>query len=320
MILVTGARGQIGSDLVAALRAQHGADRVLETDLPEAAAPNGLPYEQLDVRDAGRLRALVEQYKVETIYHLASLLSAKGEKQPDLCWHINVDGLRNVLNVAREHSLQVFWPSSIAVFGPDTPKYDVPQAGAEDPATMYGITKVTGELLCEYYAHRYGVDVRSVRLPGIISYSAPPGGGTTDYAVEIFYEALRHGRYTCFVRSDTRLPMMYMPDTVRAILEIMAAPAEAVTVRTSYNLAAVSFTAEELVAAIQEHLPDFTCTYEPDFRQQIADAWPAVIDDSRARTDWGWRHEYDLDALVADMLEKLPPLLDARAAEAHKRN
>ncbi len=309
MILVTGASGQIGSDLVGALRARHGAEAVLETDLHDRSASDGQDflYEPLDVTDGARLRHLVERYDVHTIYHLASLLSAVGEEQPDLCWRVNVEGLRNVLDAARAHHLKVFWPSSIAVFGPHTPKHDTPQITIGDPSTMYGITKVSGELLCRYYALHFGVDVRSVRLPGIISYTAPPGGGTTDYAVEIFHEALRHGAYACFVRAQTCLPMMYMPDALKAILDIMAADPEAIKIRSSYNIAAVSFTAEALAAEIRKHLPGFTCTYEPDFRQTIAESWPAVIDDSRARSDWGWAHLYDLPALVADMLRRLAP-------------
>jgi nucleoside-diphosphate-sugar epimerase len=309
MILVTGARGQIGSDLVEALRQRHGAAQILETDLTPPSPPvdTASPFEVLDVTDAERLDALVQQYDVHTIYHLASLLSATGEQHPDKCWHVNVNGLRHVLNAAQTHDLKVFWPSSIAVFGPKTPKYNTPQTTVEDPATMYGITKVTGEMLCRYYAHRSGVDVRSLRLPGIISYSAPPGGGTTDYAVEIFHEALQHGTYTCFVRPDTRLPMMYMPDTIKAILDLMDAPPEAIRVRSSYNVAAVSFSAEELVDALQQHLPDFTCTYAPDYRQAIADSWPSAIDDHRAREDWGWQHTYDLPTLVEDMLDHLAP-------------
>lgn len=307
MIVVTGARGQIGSDLVAALRERHGAEQVIATDVQAATPPNGQPqpFEVLDVTDRARLEQIVQAHGVDTIYHLASLLSAKGEQHPDRCWHINVDGLRNVLDVAKTHGCQVFWPSSIAVFGPGTPRHNTPQVTVMNPSTVYGITKVTGEMLCAYYARQYGVDVRGLRLPGIISYSALPGGGTTDYAVEVFYEALRHGAYTCFVGPETRLPMMYMPDAVRAILDLMDAPAGAISVRTSYNITAVSVSVEELVAEIQRHLPDFTCTYAPDFRQHIADSWPAVIDDSQARADWGWQPAYDLPRLVEDMLDKL---------------
>ncbi len=289
------------------LRRRYGATRVIE--ITRNAAPhledNSLPHEVLDVTDAQRLQEIVEQYRFDTIYHLAGLLSAKGEQNPELCWNVNVNGLRNVLELAKSYGIKVFWPSSIAVFGPHTPKLDTPQITVEDPSTMYGITKVTGELLCHYYAHRFGVDVRSLRLPGIISYSTPPGGGTTDFAVEIFYAALKYGTYTCFVRPETRLPMMYMPDAIAAILNLMEADPASIKVRSSYNIAAVSFSAEELVAEIQKHLPDFTCRYAPDFRQAIADSWPCAIDDSRARADWGWKHTYDLSAIVADMLAKL---------------
>lgn len=303
-ILVTGAKGQLGSDLVAALQQQEGV-QVIESGRSPPPSHNVLPYEVLDVTNYQSLQAIVERYQIDTIYHLASLLSATGEQQPDLCWHINIGGLRNVLELARAHHLKVFWPSSIAVFGRHTPKLDTPQITIEDPATMYGITKVTGELLCNYYVDRYGIDIRSLRFPGLISYRAPAGGGTTDFAVEIFEYALKEGHYTCFVRPETRLPMMYMPDAIQAILQLMQAPPQAIQVHSSYNITAVSFTAEELVAEIQTHLPHFTCTYQPDFRQAIADSWPAVIDDSKARADWGWRPTYDLPAIVTDMLTKL---------------
>ncbi len=310
MILVTGARGQIGTDLAAALRQRHGVGKVVESDLrgrPDAASDG--PFEILDVTDAAAMNQILDRHRVDTVYHLASLLSARGEENPDLCWQINMQGLRNVLEAARSRRMRVFWPSSIAVFGPRTPKRGTPQMTVEDPSTMYGITKVAGELLSRYYALRFGVDVRSLRLPGIISYSSPPGGGTTDFAVEIFHEALKKGSYVCFVRPDTRLPMMYMPDTIRAILDLMAAPSERITIRSSYNLSAVSFSAQELVEEIQRQMPGFTCSYTPDSRQAIADSWPSEIDDAKAREDWGWRHSYDLPALVRDMLEKLPAYL-----------
>jgi nucleoside-diphosphate-sugar epimerase len=306
-ILITGARGQIGSDLVSLLHERHGAERVLATDLRSATAEeSGIgTVEALDVRDADRLRELVELHQVDTVYHLASLLSATGERDPELCWDVNLGGLRNVLSLARERRMKVFWPSSIAVFGPDTPRDDTPQTTVLEPTTMYGITKVAGELLCRYHAEQHGVDVRSVRFPGIISHSTPPGGGTTDFAVHVFYEALREGFYTCFVRPDTRLPMMYMPDAVRSIVEIMDAPRESITVRTSYNLGAMSFSAEEIAAEVRRHLPEFRCSYEPDFRQAIADSWPRSVDDSRARGDWGWRERFGLSEMVEDMLQQL---------------
>jgi len=305
-ILVTGAQGQLGSDLVMALRQVYGVEQVVESGRSPPHPENNSPlYQTLDVTNDQQLRAIVEQEQIQTIYHLAGVLSAKGEQYPDRCWDVNVNGLRNILETAKTYQLKVFFPSSIAVFGPHTPKLDTPQVTVEDPSTIYGITKVTGELLCHYYAQRFGVDVRSLRLPGIISYSAPPGGGTTDFAVEIFAAALQHGSYTCFVRPETRLPMMYMPDAIRAILDLMSADPTSIKIRSSYNITAVSFSAAELVAEMKKHLPHFICHYAPDFRQAIADSWPTVIDDSRARADWGWRHEYDLPAIVRDMLEKL---------------
>lgn len=309
-ILVTGATGQLGSDLVAALR-QTGQARIIASG--RSPKPTGaldherLDYERLDVTDGDRLQQLIEQYEIGTIYHLAGILSARGEQHPDLCWNVNVNGLKTVLEAAKLHHLSVFFPSSIAVFGPHTPKLDTPQITVEDPSTIYGITKVTGELLCHYYAQRFEVDVRSLRLPGIISYSAPPGGGTTDFAVEMLVAAIQQGHYTCFVRPETRLPMMYMPDAIRAILGLMQADAAAVKIRSSYNITAMSFAAEELATEIQKHLPHFSCRYALDFRQAIADSWPSVIDDSRARADWGWQPAYGLSEMVADMLVHLSP-------------
>ncbi|MBF2048059.1 MAG: NAD-dependent epimerase/dehydratase family protein [Elainella sp. C42_A2020_010] len=304
-ILVTGARGQIGSDLVSALREHYGATNVIESGwrAPPHLSESQL-FESLDVTDQRQLYKLIEYHQIDTIYHLAGVLSAKGEQHPERCWNVNVNGLRNVLEAAKCFAIQVFFPSSIAVFGPHSPKLDTPQVTVEDPTTMYGITKVTGELLCQYYAQQ-GVDVRSLRLPGIISYSTPPGGGTTDFAVEMFHSAVQFSTYTCFVRPETRLPMMYMPDAIRAILGLMQAAPTAITIRSSYNITAVSFSAAELAAEIQKHLPDFVCYYKPDFRQAIADSWPSVIDDSRARADWGWKHQYDLAAIVEEMIGKI---------------
>ena len=305
-ILVTGARGQVGSDLVTALRRRHGIDRVIESGRQNIQyTDTKFLYEVLDVTDHQRLETIIEKYRVGTIYHLAGILSVKGEQHPQLCWDVNVNGLKSVLEAAKSYRLKVFWPSSIAVFGDRTPKVNTPQTTIKEPSTIYGITKVTGELLCQYYAYQFGVDVRSLRLPGIISHSTPPGGGTTDFAVEIFSEALRKGNYTCFVRPETRLPMMYMPDAIKGILDLMQAEPTAITVRSSYNIAAVSFSVAELVTEIQKHLPNFTCYYQPDFRQAIADSWPSVIDDAQARIDWGWQHSYDLTAIVTDMLEHL---------------
>jgi nucleoside-diphosphate-sugar epimerase len=306
-ILITGAQGQIGSDLVVALRERYGSQGIVESDLqssPPAGEISG-PHEILDVRDADRLQDIVDRYRVDTVFHLASLLSANGEHRPDLCWDVNINGLRNVLEIARSRRLRVFWPSSIAVFGPATPRMGTPQTTILDPVTLYGITKVAGESLCRYYAQRWGVDVRSLRFPGIISYSAPPGGGTTDYAVAMFYSALEEECYTCFVRPDTRLPMMYMPDAVRSILSLMDAEADAIGIRTSYNVAALSFSAQELEKEIRRHVPGFRVEYRPDFRQDIADSWPTLVDDSAARKEWGWQHAYDLPSMVEDMLAQL---------------
>ncbi|ELS03287.1 nucleoside-diphosphate-sugar epimerase [Xenococcus sp. PCC 7305] len=306
-ILVTGARGQVGSDLVIALRQRSGVNQVIETGRRKISdiGEQPIPYQVLDVTDNKRLEEVIEHYQVGTIYHLAGILSAQGESHPDDCWKVNLEGLRNVLEAAKSYQIKVFWPSSIAVFGANTPKIKTPQTTIKEPSTIYGITKATGELLCQYYAHRFGVDVRSLRLPGIISYNAPPGGGTTDFAVEIFTEAIKNNSYVCFLRPETRLPMMYMPDTIKAILKLMEADPALISVRSSYNLAAISFSVAELVAEIQKHLPNFTCYYQPDFRQAIADSWPTVIDDTKARNDWGWQPSYDLPAIVADMFAHL---------------
>ena len=306
-ILVTGSNGQIGSELVQALRRRHGTDHVVALDVQPPGAVNGAAArtEVADVRDAAALDRIIREHGIRTVYHLASLLSASGERQPDRTWDVNVNGLKHVLDLAREHGLRVFWPSSIAVFGPDTPKDRTPQETILNPDTMYGVTKRSGELLCRYYHRRYGVDVRSLRYPGLISYLAPPGGGTTDYAVDMLQAAVQDEPYTCFLRPDTRLPMMYMPDALQAVYDLMTADADAVSVRTSYNVAAFSFSAEELADAIRPHCPGFTVDYAPDERQQIADSWPASIDDSAARSDWDWEPSFDLDAMVADMLEHL---------------
>lgn len=320
-ILVTGANGQIGSDLVEALRARHGSERVVASDVQPAPEPSpGVSFEVLDVTDRARLEATVEARGVDVVFHLASLLSARGEAQPERSWAVNVDGLRNVLDLARARGLQVFWPSSIAVFGPEVPRHRTPQEVALNPTTIYGITKVTGEMLCAYYAERFGVDVRALRFPGLVSYSAPPGGGTTDYAVEMLRAAAAREDYTCFVRADTRLPMMYMPDAIQATLELMDAAPERVRLRRGYNVAAVSFSAEALAEAIRRHVPGFTCRYEPDVRQAIADSWPASIDDARARDDWGWRPRYDLVTMVEDALEKLSERETARRDMLHPKS
>ncbi|MFT5143759.1 MAG: nucleoside-diphosphate-sugar epimerase [Rhodothermales bacterium] len=307
MILVTGAAGQLGNDLVTALVARYGGSSVLATDLRcgDKMGLSGADTAALDVTDRDAVGSLIREAGVEQIYHLAGILSARGEKQPDLCWTVNVNGLKNVLDAVRGTSVKVFWPSSIAVFGPDTPKHRTPQVTIMNPSTMYGAAKAAGELLCEYSARTFGVDVRSVRYPGIISYGTPPGGGTTDFAVDMFVEAVRSGSYTCFVREDTRLPMMYGPDAVKAALSIMDAPQSRIGVRTSYNLTAFSFSAGELAQVIAASVPGFVCEFEPDFRQAIADTWPQVIDDSKAREDWGWHPDYDITGMANDMLSHL---------------
>lgn len=307
-ILITGANGQIGSELREELVEKYGSENVVGTDLkyPKNYDENLLgPLEIQDVADKVGLEKIIDKYHVDTVFHLVGILSAKGERDPELAWNINVNSLKYILDFARERKMRIFWPSSIAVFGPTSPKENTPQATILEPTSMYGVTKVTGELLCNYYFNKYGVDVRSLRFPGLISYKTPPGGGTTDYAVEIFYEAIKHQTYTCFLRKETVLPMMYMPDAIRAILKLMAAPVDRLTVHTSYNLTAISFSVAELAEEIKKHIPDFKLETDPDTRQQIADSWPKTIDDSIARNDWGWQHEYDLAAIVADMLVNL---------------
>ena len=304
MILVTGATGQVGTDLVPALQKWHGEEKIISCGRNVPPHPMG-KFLVLDVTDRQALFQAVEQYRITTIYHLAGILSARGEKNPEACWDINLNGLRNVLQAAFIHRTRVFWPSSIAVFGPTTPKKNTPQQTVLDPVTLYGITKAAGEYLCQYYFLRYGVDVRSLRLPGIIGYRALPGGGTTDFAVEIFHDALDKGSYRCFVRPDTCLPMLYMPDALNAIFRLMGADPSAITVRTAYNVTGVSFTALQLAQEIGRHLPAFQPVFEPDERQRIADSWPSVIDDYQARRDWKWQPSYDLASMVADMLAHL---------------
>ena len=312
-ILVTGSTGQIGSELTIALRERYGSENVVAAGhkrAPSEALLKSGPYVIVETSDRKQLEEVIKNNKIDTIYHLASILSAAGEKNPQLAWDVNMGGLYNVLETARELQLpRVFWPSSIAVFGPETPRDNTPQNTIMIPTTVYGVSKVAGELLCNYYFTRFGVDVRSLRYPGIISSETPPGGGTTDYAVEIFYEAIKNKRYTCFLREDTVLPMMYMPDCIKATIDLMEAELAKIKCRTSYNLTAISFSAAELAAEIRKHMPEFTCEYKPDFRQKIADSWPKSIDDSTARKDWGWKHDYDLTAMTNDMLEKLRPRL-----------
>jgi nucleoside-diphosphate-sugar epimerase len=308
-IMVTGAVGQIGSELTPALREIHGADNVVATGHktePSPALREGGPFEFIDVTRKETVEEMVDKYNIDTIYHMAAILSADGEKNPNLAWRVNIDGLYNVLEIAQERELvRIFCPSSIAAFGPETPRDNTPQETILRPKTMYGVTKVAGELLCDYYFMRFGVDVRGLRYPGIISNVTLPGGGTTDYAVEIFYEALKHKRYTCFLKEDTYLPMMYMPDCIKGTIDLMQADLSKLKHHSDFNHGAMSFSPAELVAEIQKHIPEFVCDYEPDFRQQIADSWPKSLDDSAAREEWGWEPAYDLAAMVKDMLEVL---------------
>ncbi|MDX1937493.1 MAG: NAD-dependent epimerase/dehydratase family protein [Flavihumibacter sp.] len=307
-ILVIGASGQIGVELTMALRKIYGNANVIASDLREQ---NPLlqgtgPYVSLDVMNKEMLHVQVIRQNITQIYLLAAILSATGEKNPNLAWNLNMTGLLNVLDIAREEKLhKVYWPSSIAVFGPTSPKQNCPQQTIIEPITVYGISKYAGEFWCNYYHQRYGVDVRSIRYPGLISYKSAPGGGTTDYSVEIFHEALEEKKYECFLQEDTYLPMMYMPDAIRGTIELMEAPASKISVRHSYNLSGMSFSPKEIASAIQQHIPDFTISYKPDYRQNIANSWPQSIDDTVARNDWGWKQEYDLQKMTADMLENL---------------
>ena len=310
-ILIIGANGQIGTELAEALAQRHGHAAIVTSDLAPQGRVAGITHEALDVTDAAALAAVVKRHGVTQIYLLAAALSASGEQHPQWAWNLNMDGLLNVLELARTARLQrVFWPSSIAAFGPGTPA-TAPQHTVMDPGTVYGISKLAGERWCAWYHAIHGVDVRSLRYPGLISWKTAPGGGTTDYAVEIFHAALRDGRYTCFLAGDTALPMMYMPDAIRATIELMEAPSACVRERQSYNLAGISFTPQDIAAAIARRLPGFTLRCEPDFRQAIADSWPGSIDDSAAQADWGWRGHYDLDAMVLDMLDNLRPRMVA---------
>jgi nucleoside-diphosphate-sugar epimerase len=307
-ILVIGASGQIGVELTLALRKIYGNSSVVASDLREE---NDLlkgtgPYVSLDVMNKEMLHVQVIRQNITQVYQLAAILSATGEKNPGLAWNLNMQGLLNVLDIAREEKLhKVYWPSSIAVFGPTSPKHDCPQQTIIEPTTVYGISKYAGEFWCNYFFHRYGVDVRSLRYPGLISYKSAPGGGTTDYAIEIFHEALETKEYVSFLNPETYLPMMYMPDAIRATIELMEAPANKISVRTSYNISAMSFSPAEIAAEIKKFLPEFEISYSPDYRQRIADSWPQSIDDSKARVDWGWKPQYDLPKMTRDMLENL---------------
>lgn len=304
-ILVTGSSGQIGSELVVALRQRYGTESVIGCDIKASQSVSD-PFEAADVTQRETLRRIIRRHRIRTVYHLVSILSAAGERNPGLAWSVNVESLRNVLDVATEFKLEkVFWPSSIAAFGPHTPRVYTHQLTVMDPNTMYGITKVTGELLCNYYFVKYGLDVRCLRYPGIISWKTPPGGGTTDYAVAIFHDALRQGRYRCFVSAATVIPMMYMPDAIRAAMEFMDTPRSRLRTHLGYNLAAMSFSAGQLAQEVKRHLPDFVCTYAPDERQKIADSWPKSVDDRCSRRDWGWKPEYNLPKTVREMLKNL---------------
>jgi len=307
-ILVTGAMGQIGSELTVELRKRYGADNVVATDIrkPSGKLADSGSCDVLDVTDRDAVFSMIKKHEINTIYHMAAILSATGEKNPALCWKVNMDGSINIMDAALELKLgTVVIPSSIAAFGPETPRFDTPQETILKPKTMYGVTKVCGELLGDYYVKKLSVDVRGVRYPGIISSETLPGGGTTDYAVDIFYKAVESGKYTCFVKEDTKLPMMYMPDCIKATIDLAEADKEKLIHNCEYNLAALSFTAGELAEEIGKYIPNFEVSYEPDFRQAIADTWPASIDDTAAREEWGWAPAWGLEAMVKDMIEKL---------------
>ncbi len=307
-ILVIGASGQIGVELTLALRKIYGNANVVASDLREE---NELlkgtgPYVSMDVMNKEMLHVQVIRQNITQVYLLAAILSATGEKNPNLAWSINMQSLLNVLDIAKEEKIhKVYWPSSVAVFGPTSPKQQCPQQTIIEPITVYGISKYAGEFWCNYYHQRWGLDVRSIRYPGLISYKSAPGGGTTDYAVEIFHEAIEEKKYECFLKEGTYLPMMYMPDAIKATIELMEAPMEKIKIRTSYNISGMSFSPAEIAAEIKKHIPDFTITYKPDYRQQIADSWPQSIDDSEARNDWGWKEDYDLERMTNDMFENL---------------
>ncbi len=310
-ILVIGACGQVGTELVENLADKFGRDRVIASDIRDEANFD-VPYLRLDVLDRNGVRQAVIDHEITEVYHLAAMLSATAEQKPDLGWQLNMDSLFNVLDLAKEGILKkIFWPSSIAVFGPTTPRQSTPQRTIIEPTTVYGISKQAGERWCEYYHDRWGVDVRSIRYPGLIGWKSLPGGGTTDYAVDIYHQALASGNYECFLNADSSLPMMYMSDAVKATMDIMQAPADEIKIRSSYNISAMSFNPDEVANSIRDHISDFGITYKPDFRQEIAGNWPASIDDQEARQDWGWSHSYDLDAMTTDMLENLAKLLKA---------
>jgi nucleoside-diphosphate-sugar epimerase len=307
-ILIIGACGQIGTELTAQLRKTYGIENVIASDIRKLnndVVNHGI-FEVVNALDYNQIEHLVEQYKITDVYLMAALLSATAEKNPAFAWDLNMNSLFHVLNIAKAGKIKkIFWPSSIAVFGPTTPRNNTPQYTIMEPTTVYGISKQTGERWCEYYHNQYGVDVRSIRYPGLISWSTPAGGGTTDYAVDIYHKAITDGNYECFLNEKTELPMMYMDDAIKATIGIMQVPVEQIKIRSSYNLAAMSFTPTELANEIKKHYPDFSVSYNPDFRQSIADSWPASIDDSAARTDWGWQHDFDIEKMTQDMFVNL---------------
>lgn len=309
-ILVLGGCGQLGTELTSHLRAKYGNQKVIVSDIKEGdpeLMEQG-PFEVIDATDYSQIEDVVIEYEITEVYLLAAMLSATGEKFPEKAWQLNMNSLFNVLDLAKDGKIEkVFWPSSIAVFGPSTPKENTPQQTVMEPSTVYGISKLSGERWCEYYHNKYGVDVRSIRYPGLISYKTAPGGGTTDYAVDIFHKALKHNHYISFLSENTRLPMMFIDDAIRATLAIMEAPKSSIAVRSSYNLGALSFTPAELTVEIQKVLPDFSISYKPDFRQEIADSWPGSIDDSKAREDWGWKPQFSLEDMTNIMLDELRP-------------
>ncbi|MCC5930184.1 MAG: NAD-dependent epimerase/dehydratase family protein [Cyclobacteriaceae bacterium] len=313
-ILITGALGQLGTELVPALQEVYGTDQVIATDIHNGGQlSENTRFVVLDAMDAKTITQIVDREKITQIYHLAAILSARGEQNPHHAWELNMTSLLNILELCRNRSgIKLFWPSSIGVFGEDTPRFNTPQYTVMNPTTVYGISKLAGEKWCTYYYKKHKVDVRSIRYPGLIGYRSLPGGGTTDYAVDIYYKALEEERFNCFLAPETKLPMMYMPDAIRATLELMQAEESKIRVRSSYNVSGMSFSPAEVAASIQKHIPDFSISYQPDYRQGIANSWPDSIDESYARDDWGWRQAYDLDSMTADMLENLRPRL-ARA-------
>lgn len=307
-ILIIGACGQIGSELTLKLRELYGLENVIASDIRkgEQEVFKTGPFEIVDAMNYDAVAALIDKYQIDEVYLMAALLSATAEKNPAFAWELNMNSLFHVLNLAKEGKIKkIFWPSSIAVFGPTTPKHDTPQYTVMEPSTVYGISKQAGERWCEYYFNKYGVDVRSIRYPGLISWKTPPGGGTTDYAVDIYYKAVTENKYTCFLSENTELPMMYMDDAIRATVGIMQAPKENIKIRSAYNLSAISFTPKEIAEVIAEEKPGFEISYAPDFRQEIADSWPSSIDDSSAREDWDWKHDYDLESMTKVMLKNL---------------